>query len=51
MRINHNSLCLTHFRDSAQPRKSSNLKENQVTAKQRLQAIVLTEFFTLRQVS
>jgi hypothetical protein len=42
---NHNCLWLTHFCDTRLACKSSDLKENQVTAKQRLQAIVLTEVF------
>ena len=45
MPLNHNSLCHTQFCDPAKSRKSSNLKENQVTAKRCLQAIVLPRVF------
>ena len=48
--FNHNRLCLSHFRNPGRSCKSSNLKENQLTAKQRLQAIVLNEVFRSRSV-
>jgi hypothetical protein len=47
--INHNPLCLTRVRHpcrtTVETRKSSYLKENQLTAKRCLQAIVLTRVF------